>query len=292
MSSHDDSKPYSIDESPYHTKTEFMDELRKYQNAISVLSLNIQSLNAKYNELCIFVDELYTKLNCAPSVICLQETWLGPESDATIYSLKNYNMITQDSICSKHSGIAIYVHQDFTVSKLDYYKENNVWEGLFIEICRISSKDKITIGNIYKPPNNLKQRQEKFISDLNVILKHFNNKNKECIIAGDFNLNLLDINRKPIVCNFFDTFITENFLPTITVPTRITASSATLIDNLFKKVTNKNYKTSSGVITTKISDHFPCYTMINLPLKPIYESSNYVTTRTKCFDAGNKLKNI
>ena len=84
MSSHDDSEPYSIDESPYHTKTEFMDELRKYRNAISVLSLNIQSLNAKYNELCIFVDELYTKLNCAPSVICLQETWLGPESDATI----------------------------------------------------------------------------------------------------------------------------------------------------------------------------------------------------------------
>ena len=43
-------------------------------NNISVISLNIQSLPAKYNELCDMLGELSSN-GLVPEVICLQETW-------------------------------------------------------------------------------------------------------------------------------------------------------------------------------------------------------------------------
>ena len=51
-------------------------------------------------------------------------------------------------------------------------------------------------------------------------------------------------------------FTTSGFVPTITKPTRVTHTSATLIDNLYYKGFSKQF-TLSGIITTDISDHFP-----------------------------------
>ena len=48
-----------------------------------------------------------------------------------------------------------------------------------------------------------------------------------------------------------------NLLPVITKPTRVTSTSATLIDNIF--VSNKlQHCIKAGVIVTDLSDHFPC----------------------------------
>ena len=48
-----------------------------------------------------------------------------------------------------------------------------------------------------------------------------------------------------------------NLLPVITKPTRVTSTSAALIDNIF--VSNKlQHCINGGVIVTDLSDHFPC----------------------------------
>ena len=44
-------------------------------------------------------------------------------------------------------------------------------------------------------------------------------------------------------------------VPLITKPTRVTSSTATLIDNIFTNVPN----VISGVITSDLSDHFPVF---------------------------------
>ena len=50
-------------------------------------------------------------------------------------------------------------------------------------------------------------------------------------------------------------------IPTITRPTRITKSSATLIDNLFiSQKLQDNYK--SGILINDISDQMPCYLIL------------------------------
>ena len=48
------------------------------------------------------------------------------------------------------------------------------------------------------------------------------------------------------------------FLPTITKPTRITHTTATLIDNIYIK-TSKLIKIASGIIIHDISDHLPIF---------------------------------
>ncbi len=50
------------------------------KKGVSILSCNIQSINAKINELKIFIDELREK-GLEFQVICVQETCLKDEDD-------------------------------------------------------------------------------------------------------------------------------------------------------------------------------------------------------------------
>ena len=57
------------------------------------------------------------------------------------------------------------------------------------------------------------------------------------------------------------TFLSAGLLPTITRPTRVTHTAATLIDNLYIK--NSQFeKVFSGILTVDISDHFPIFLFI------------------------------
>ena len=72
---------------------------------------------------------------------------------------------------------------------------------------------------------------------------------------GDFNINLLNYDSHTPTFDFMNTFLSNNFLPCITHPTRISNNSATIIDNIFTNLTNS--RITSGNILTSISDHFP-----------------------------------
>ncbi len=72
--------------------------------------------------------------------------------------------------------------------------------------------------------------------------------NNEAIIAGDFNIDLLKINNKHVVSDYFDMFICHNFYPKITLPTRLSNNYCTLIDNIFCKLTETMLDTTSGIL--------------------------------------------
>jgi len=71
---------------------------------------------------------------------------------------------------------------------------------------------------------------------------------------GDFNLNLLKYDENP-VHDLITLLYSHMFYPTITKPTRVTNTSATLIDQIWHNNLQTYY--SSGIIYTTISDHFP-----------------------------------
>ena len=56
------------------------------------------------------------------------------------------------------------------------------------------------------------------------------------------------------------------FIPCITIPTRITSRTATIIDHIFVKIPPKliQIKCSSGNFITDISDHLPNFTFLDL----------------------------
>jgi len=56
-----------------------------------------------------------------------------------------------------------------------------------------------------------------------------------------------------------DLFLNAGFLPTITKPTRITHSAATLINNIYIKTSKEIIKLASGIILNNISDQLPVF---------------------------------
>ena len=76
---------------------------------------------------------------------------------------------------------------------------------------------------------------------------------KTCFLMGEFNINLLNIDTKPGVPNFYNHMSSYFFTPYILQPTRITDKFKTLINNIFLKSLQCN--ACSGNITSQISDH-------------------------------------
>ena len=105
------------------------------------------------------------------------------------------------------------------------------FESIIIEIKNKASKN-IIIGEIYRVPNTSVResivRYEKIMTDI------ANTKN-DIIIATDQNFDYMKINQNSAISDLMDVFYTLGILPTITRPTRITHSSATLIDNIYIK---------------------------------------------------------
>ena len=67
---------------------------------------------------------------------------------------------------------------------------------------------------------------------------------KYCAILGDFNVDLLKIEKHQITSDFLNTMSSFCFQLQILQPTRITDHSATLIDNIF----SIHWSTSQSVV--------------------------------------------
>ena len=80
-------------------------------------------------------------------------------------------------------------------------------------------------------------------------------------LCGDFNIDLLKINTKIHYNTFYNNLIAAGYLPRISLPTRVTNHSATLLDNIFSTEFGNN---DSGVIVNNISDHQMIYTYSTL----------------------------
>ncbi len=80
------------------------------------------------------------------------------------------------------------------------------------------------------------------------------------IFAGDLNIDLLKIN---IISEYLDILTSNSFYPKITVPTQLTNTHCTLIDNLLCKLTDNMLDTTSGVLNKRFSDHQPYFILLN-----------------------------
>ena len=82
-------------------------------------------------------------------------------------------------------------------------------------------------------------------------------ENKDCYISGDFNLDLLKHETNSTINDFLNAFYNSNLRPLIDRPTRITPTSATLIDNIFSNVLTNSI--NAGIFVTGLTDHYPVF---------------------------------
>ena len=108
------------------------DEISKLNSEkITVFSVNIQSLPAKFSEL----SEVVNKFVSAPDVICLQETW--QIMDNSFFPVANYHILeTNLHSSAKGGGVGIYIknHLEFNVLKQYSVFIERIFESLFFEI--------------------------------------------------------------------------------------------------------------------------------------------------------------
>ena len=245
--------------SPYIDASNAVTHLKCHKNSFTVLTLNIQSLHAKFDRLNDFINELSAE-NVFFSAICLQETWLsGRDVDTTTLNLPNYQSIALGASVSKHGGLIIYLHESFRYKILDMYTASNIWEGMFLEISGQNLKQNIILGNIYRPPRDKNEDINNFIEEYCRILAKIHGKRRDVILAGDFNIDLLQVKNRNAFGEYLDQMFSFGFSPILTLPTRFSKHKATLIDHIFCKSSDQMNRCRGGIILKALSDHYPAF---------------------------------
>jgi hypothetical protein len=258
----DENEPSLLTTSHYYETITLTEHISKLNKPFTLVSLNAQSIHAKIEEIRLFLHTLASK-NVLIDVLCIQETWLSKSDDSSQIELENYSCFLKGKTISAHGGLAIYIRKEHTAQVLNSIDHPNYFESLFLKIGSESLEKPLMIGNIYRLPNPSNDAISNFANDFESILLQVNRQNADCILSGDFNIDLLKQPEKPLFKQYLQSIISASFVPKITLPTRFSNNSATLIDNVFLNLREQGQsKTSAGIILTKISDHQPCFLTI------------------------------
>ena len=264
--SEDNNEAHVIKHSPYYGEKDFS-KLLVHKAGFSILSLNIQSVNAKFDEFQLFVNRM--NLTNPISVICLQECWLSAMDNVTMFNLDGYELFSQPNQCCAHGGLIIYVQRQFAATVLTNIKvQSSGWEYLCVQLSHQKPRSKqYILCNIYRTPNELVDDINTFTNELSSFLVKLKNLKHSAYLCGDYNIDLLKVKINKHYCNYFDDVVSNGFFPKITLPTRLSDHSSTLIDNIF---TNNMDKTgTSGILLNNISDHQMIFTYV--------ENVSYIT---------------
>lgn len=255
---------------------ENLDDLKSVQNGnenndeLSILSLNIRSINKNINELKLFLEKLPIKF----SIICLQETWSKSDNsiqnDHIITGYRNFDF--PRGYKNRGGGLCIYVDKSIIIKvRKDLSTSEKDVETFFVELINEKAKN-VIIGNTYRPPSG---KMSVFNNQLDKILKKIKLEGKPAYLSGDYNMNLLDYERNKNVRKYVNKMNESLLLPAINRPTRITRKKATCIDNIFFNY-NFEHEIKSGVINEKISDHLPIFVLIKrIPINKLPQKIKY-----------------
>ena len=116
---------------------------------------------------------------------------------------------------------------------------------------------------------------------------------QNAIIGTDQNFDLLKLDSHMPTSELLDCALTNSFIPVITKHSRISYSTATLIDNIYIKYNNNNIQIEPEILITDLSDHLPCF--CSLKCKYLKNSTeNKLTFEHRKLDenAMNNIKSI
>ena len=226
--------------------------------------INIASLTKYIHQLQIYLQKESFDIQS------VNETRLDEHIIDSIVNINGYSIVRNDRK-RDGGGVAIYYRNcTNTVLRYDLIPED--LEAICIEVKQAKSKP-ILIVSVYRPPNTSTEIFEK----IEILMQNLDQENKEVIILGDFNSDLLSSTISNHTRKFLDLIEVFQFDQAITQPTRITQNSETLIDvaltNCPENIMN------SGVVHVGISDHsliYNCQKISFVKTQPkLIESRNY-----------------
>ena len=254
----------------YYEEDEFQIKIKNLSQQISTFSQNVRSLPGKWSDFCEQISSLnYEKFKF--TVIGVQEVWnvpLGVNFDLPGYRPFHFTIRDKSGLNGNAGGgLGLWVDNNFEyepLKELSVFKPR-IFESQFIKLK--TAKNKFTIiGNIYRPNTAPHADLTQFNETLNDILTQIENdpilrKADDIQLIGDTNIDLLQYQHHGLTATYLETLLTNGQLPLITLPTRITANSATVIDHI--STSNRADSYDAGIIISSISDHLPVFYIKN-----------------------------
>ena len=166
------------------------------------------------------------------------------------------------------------------------------FESIIAEIINEKGERNLLVGEIYRVPGT---NENDSVCRYEQVMSSLCETNNDVILGTDQNFDYLKLNENSHVSKLHNICIGSGILPTITRPTRVTGTSATLIDNLYVKTGNYE-NISSKIITTDISDHFTVLAFIGIssniiskkePLEFKYRPLNQNSINAICVELEN-----
>lgn len=94
------------------------------------------------------------------------------------------------------------------------------------------------------------------------VLTTLSQSKNDVYILGDINIDFLKFNSNIPTEEYLYMLYTQNFLPIITKPTRLTNHTATLIDHIYTIVTS--HQITSGIAGLDIPNHLPIFCIVDI----------------------------
>ena len=254
-----DTLGYGMDDNfqcSYYTEDSLGDVLKKNKLSLTVININIRSLDRNFSDL---LGLLYS-LDHPIDVITITE--IGKKN-----VLNRINMLRDKYDCEhvlpktkKYGGACIFVRKNINYHvREDLSVVSDDVEDVWLE-AEVNDQ-KLVIGSVYRHPGT---SLNAFVASLEKTLQKIDNECCNSLVCGDFNADGLKLDANKGTADFYNCLMTYNYVPSITLPTRITDTTITLIDNIFMKINKKNVndKVLSGNIYSDISDHLPNFITI------------------------------
>lgn len=186
------------------------------------------------------------------AIICISETWLS-DADKNLYCFPSYSSEYCHRDTSNHGGAAIFLHSSLKYKRrLDLALNVPDCESVWVEIDKstFGSLNKNTIfGCIYRSPSSSIQN---FCSAFDKVLHLITDENKNVVVLGDININLLDDCSS--VNEYSNCYQGHGLETLINIPTRCSdQGTSTLIDHA---LTNILTPPEAFVIRANITDHY------------------------------------
>ena len=206
-------------------------------------------------------------------ILCFTESKLDETIENDEISLPGFHEPIRLDRNRHGGGVAVFVKSYLMYDVIDVPNELCNCECVWLKVSYTNKK--FILGCVYRPPGVPVEWWSHFQNMLTYVLDKFHDS--DIVVVGDFNEDLLD-NR---VHHLSDMIAQNGFMQFVDKPTRITPTSATLLDPLI--VNNPNLISFCDVLDPLLSDH--CYIKATLHWTVRYDKA--YQKKVWLYDAGN-----
>lgn len=217
----------------------------KLTSGINIGYINVRSVLPKVEQ----VQHFLTDHNI--HILGVGETWLDNTVTDHEINIDGYTSIRNDR--NRHGGgVMFYIKNNLSYEHAPF--NTNEVEQIWIKLQ--ISKQTYLLGNVYRPPQSNNDYLDQIMDTVEQVFNITNN----VILIGDLNIDYkfdLSLASNPI--HNMETLFQMKQL--VEAPTRVTTSTATLIDVILTSV--PDIHTSTKVLPIAMSDHFPVITCVH-----------------------------